>query len=89
MQKQAAQTTLTYDNPKLTKVTFDHHNKVTVAESALECEMTQKKRLNTISDMRGGYPLSSLGDKNYKAVEYDPGFFLTGGLVVGSTNRMK
>ena len=40
MQKQAAQTTLTYDNPKLTKVTFDHHNKVTVAESALECEMT-------------------------------------------------
>ncbi len=39
--------------------------------------------------MRGGYPLSSLGDKNYKAVEYEPGFFLAGGLVAGSTNRIK
>ncbi len=33
--------------------------------------------------------LASLGDKNYKAVEYDPGFFLPGGLIPGSTNKAK
>jgi hypothetical protein len=29
--------------------------------------------------------MASLGDKNYKAVEYEPGFFLPGGLIAGST----
>lgn len=37
--------------------------------------------------MRGDYPIASLGDKNYKAVEYDSGFFFAGGLITGSTNR--
>jgi hypothetical protein len=37
--------------------------------------------------MRGDYPIASLGDKNYKAVEYDSGFFFGGGLITGSTNR--
>ena len=53
----------------------------------LEKVISSKKRIQTISEMRGGYPLASLGDKNYKAVEYDPGFFNAGGLIVGSTNR--
>ena len=30
------ETTKTHDNPKLTKVTFDHHNKKTFKESGLE-----------------------------------------------------
>ena len=30
--------------------------------------------------------MASLGDKNYKAVEYDTGFFKAGGLIAGSTN---
>jgi hypothetical protein len=29
--------------------------------------------------------MASLGDKNYKAVEYEPGFFIAGGLIPGST----
>ena len=35
--------------------------------------------------MRNTLPMASLGDKNYKAVEYDPGFFKAGGLISGST----
>lgn len=31
----------------------------------------------------------SLGDKIYKAVEYDTDFFKAGGLIVGSTNTKK
>jgi hypothetical protein len=34
-------------------------------------------------------PLASLGDKIYKAVEYEKDFFLSGGLVTGSTNALK
>jgi len=51
--------------------------------------MTQKHRVNTLDSQRGGYPLTSLGDKIYKAVEYEKGFFLAGGLIPGSTNNFK
>lgn len=37
--------------------------------------------------MRNGVPIASLGDKNYRAVEYETGFFHGGGLIAGSTNR--
>lgn len=37
--------------------------------------------------MRNGVPIASLGDKNYRAVEYETGFFQPGGLIAGSTNR--
>lgn len=47
--------------------------------------MGTKKRVHTIYDQRNGLPLSSLGDKVYKAPEYLPGFFKDGGLIVGST----
>ena len=33
--------------------------------------------------------MASLGDKNYKAVEYEPGFFIAGGLIPGSTQQTK
>ena len=68
-------------------MTFAVHNKKSEKESKLEEIMTSKKRIQTITEMRGGCPLASLGDKNYKAVEYDPGFFNAGGLIVGSTHR--
>jgi len=29
----------------------------------------------------------SLGDKDYKHPHYEPGFFKSGGLIAGSTNR--
>jgi hypothetical protein len=36
-------------------------------------------------EQRNGLPMHSLGDKIYKAPEYQPNFFLDGGLIVGST----
>lgn len=33
--------------------------------------------------------MTSLGDKMYKGVEYESGFFHAGGLIVGSTNKIK
>lgn len=35
--------------------------------------------------MRNGIPLKSLGDKVYKAPEYNPDFYKEGGLIPGST----
>jgi len=40
-----------------------------------------------MSEMRNGVPIAALGDKNYRAVEYESGFFQAGGLIAGSTNR--
>ena len=39
--------------------------------------------------MRNQISRKTLGDKNYKAVEYDPGFFKDGGLITGSTHRVR
>lgn len=49
--------------------------------------MGKKKRLNSVLERRNFHPLISPGDKIYKNVEYQPGFFKLEGLVVGSTNR--
>ena len=40
-------------------------------------------------DQRNGLPLTSLGDKNYKHPEYQTGYFKDGGLIVGSTNKLR
>jgi hypothetical protein len=48
--------------------------------------MTQKMRIKSLNQQRAQLPMASLGDKNYKAVEYEPGFFLPGGLIAGSTH---
>lgn len=64
-------------------------NKGSTAEWNTEKQMTQKKRINNMYDQRNGLPLTSLGDKNYKHPEYQPGFFKDGGLVAGSTNKLR
>lgn len=51
--------------------------------------MTQKIRVPTLDQQRANLPMASLGDKNYKAVEYEPDFFLAGGLIPGSTQQKK
>ena len=38
---------------------------------------------------RNNVGCKALGDKNYKAVEYDAGFFREGGLISGSTNSLR
>ena len=47
--------------------------------------MGTKKRVQTLYNQRNGMPLKSLGDKVYKSPEYMPGFYLEGGLIVGSS----
>ena len=42
-----------------------------------------------MAQQRNHVPIASLGDKNYKAVEYETDFFLAGGLVPGSTNKVQ
>lgn len=89
MLDRAAESTKTLDNEKLQKRTFDTHNKKTDKEYNLEDRLTLKKRIPTLAEQRGNLPLASLGDKIYKAVEYEKDFFLAGGLVAGSTNALK
>lgn len=80
-----AQTTATFEDNMKGIVTFAHHNRKTVDEFCLEDKMQIKQRVGTIKDQRNGLPMVSCGDKIYKAVEYLPGFYKEGGLIVGST----
>ena len=89
MLDRVAESTKTSDNEKLHKKTFDSHNRKTDKEFSLEETITAKKRILTLAEKRGNLPLASLGDKVYKAVEYEKDFFLPGGLVAGSTNALK
>jgi hypothetical protein len=49
--------------------------------------MTQKVRVRSLAQQRGNLAFASMGDKNYKAVEYSPRFFQPGGLIPGSTHN--
>jgi len=51
--------------------------------------MGSKKRVSTMFEARNGLPMASLGDKAYRAPEYQPGYFRDGGLIAGSTNTIK
>lgn len=79
----------THDNPKQGLLPFAHANQKTEKEYKQETVMTQKKRTKCLYDQRNGLPLQSLGDKNYKHPDYEPGFFKEGGLITGSTNTLK
>ena len=67
------------------KQTFIMHNRKTQKEVDVTTSMGSKKRVKTMFDARNGLPMASLGDKNYKAPEYQSGFFREGGLIAGST----
>jgi hypothetical protein len=49
-------------------------------EHDAENQMGQKVRVQTMYEIRNGLPTGSLGDKIYKAPEYQTGFFYDGGL---------
>lgn len=89
MVAQAAETTKTNEDGNLQKRTFVTHNRKTTNEHGVEGDMTRKGRITTLAQQRANMPMASLGDKNYHCVDYQPGFFLEGGLVPGSTNQMK
>ena len=61
------------------------HNRKTQKEVEVTQSMGSKKRVATMFDTRNGLSMAALGDKNYKAPEYQAGFFKEGGLVAGST----
>jgi hypothetical protein len=57
-------------------------------EWGVDDKMGNKKRVYTLEQMRNSLNFSSLGDKSYRNVDYLPGFFQAGGLIVGSTNTI-
>jgi len=58
-------------------------NRKTVKEAELKTVMGEKRRFSTIYDTRNGLGIVALGDKNFKAPEYETGFFREGGLITG------
>lgn len=63
-------------------------NYCTDKEISIEKELGGKMRIWNLIQQRNGFLMKNPGDKNYKTSEYLPGFFLDGGLIVGSTNRI-
>ena len=67
------------------KQTFVMHNRKTQKEVEVTQSMGSKKRVGTMYEARNGLQMAALGDKPYKAPEYQPGYFRDGGLIAGST----
>ena len=78
----------TYEDDEVGKKTYVYHNRKTMSEYMTTDLMGHKKRTDFYGQ-RNGIGVASLGDKKYKAVEYDDRFFHEGGLVVGSTHQIK
>ena len=60
-------------------------NRKSINEYAVETSMGSKVRVQTMFEQRNGCTMASLGDKVYKAPEYQTNFFNDGGLIAGST----
>ena len=90
MPDRAACTTKTNDVWPFQRQTFaTTHNRPSTTEHGVESQMTRKQRVRTMQQQRNSIGCAALGDKVYKAVEYDPGFFREGGLISGSTNALR
>ena len=59
------------------------------AETNIEKMMNKKKRIYSLEQQRNYYKKINPGDKNYRYVEHSPDYFKEGGLIVGSTNRIR
>ena len=58
-------------------------------EWALENKMSRKKRILSLYEQRNEMISFNPGDKTYKIVDNSPDFFKEGGLIVGSTNKIR
>ena len=75
-----------YEDDLKGKACFIHlDNRKSVNEYPVEAKMGSKQRVQTLYEARNGCPMASLGDKVYKAPEYQTSFFNDGGLIAGST----
>ena len=61
----------------------------TSSEINIESMMNKKKRISSLEQQRNYYKKINPGDKNYRYVEHSPDYFKEGGLIVGSTNRIR
>lgn len=86
MPERNCETQATMDGRNFSRKPHESFNKSTELEHHIEGTMTRKGRITNLAAQRAGLEMASLGDKNYKAVEFEPGFFRDGGLVAGSTN---
>ena len=59
------------------------------SELNIENLMNKKKRIYSLEQQRNYYRECNPGDKNYRYAECSPDFFKEGGLIVGSTNRIR
>ena len=58
-------------------------------EMNIEAMMNKKKRIISLDQQRNYYKKVNPGDKNYRYAEHSPDFFKEGGLIVGSTNKIR
>lgn len=58
-------------------------------EINIENMMNKKKRIYSLEQQRNYYKKINPGDKNYRYAEHSPDFFKEGGLIVGSTNKIR
>jgi len=58
-------------------------------EYKLEATINRKQRIDSLDKQRNDIGVSTLGDNIYDRVERQPGFFVAGGLIPGSTIAMK
>ena len=59
------------------------------SELNIENLMNKKKRIYSLEQQRNYYRECNPGDKNFRYAECSPDFFKEGGLIVGSTNRIR
>ena len=59
------------------------------SEINIESMMNKKKRICSLEQQRNYYKKINPGDKNYRYAEHSPDFFKKGGLIVGSTNKIR
>ena len=73
------------DNSQVNKnISFSNSSEINI-----ESTMNKKKRITSLEQQRNYYKKINPGDKNYRYAEHSPDYFKEGGLVVGSTNRIR
>lgn len=55
----------------------------------MESYMNKKQRVTTIERMRNGIPVVVPGDRAFKKVEHEPGYYAKGGLIPGSSIQLR
>ena len=69
--------------------TFHHLEPMKHVEITVDKIMGRKKLIESLQDQRNMLDVRSLGDKIYKNPEYSPGFYHNGGLITGSTHKLR